>query len=566
MPPPVPPLAAPLLHPIHSILANDTAGQACSVTYMYGAAQAMALASSASKTPFDPRSLDLPSIAALVGFYHACLGFPVKQTWLDAIKAGNCETFEGLTYSNAARYCPDADETIMGHLAQQRQNIRSTMPKAPIASPPPPPTAATEAPSNELFIRVLPISKLYTDDTGRFPVRAHSGNQYVMIAHHADGNLILQQAFKTRSDKHRIEAYNAIMTRLSAHGLVVDLQILDNEASAAYKHAITVTWQCKFQLVPPDMHRRNRAERAIRMFKDHFLAILASVDATFPPYLWDLLLPQAELTLNLLRQSALNPRISAWEFFQGPFDFNKTPLGPVGCRVLIYAKPATRRSWDFRAKEGFYIGPALDFYRCFKLVKSDTKSQVISDTVEFHHAYRAIPSPSPEDKIIHGLQAIAGALKDAPLPSTITQLEAITNLRDLFESWRLLSPPPSNQSLFPGCPRVPYQEPPRVATPLSPSRTFSPAPARSPDSSIRSSHPSVMPRRLTFADSPSPLVVAPSPRVVIEPNLPQILPPREPIAHRTRSRAPAPSRPYHELVTYNIPTAKSTRALHHLPC
>ena len=289
---------------------------------------------------------------------------------------------------------------------------------------------------------------------------------------------------------------------------------------------------------------------------------MAGVDATFPPYLWDLLLPQAELTLNLLRQSALNPRISAWEFFQGPFDFNKTPLGPVGCRVLIHAKPATRRSWDFRA------GPALDSYRCFKLVKSDTKSQVISDTVEFRHAYRAIPSPSLEDKIIHGLQAIAGALKDAPLPSTITQLEAITNLRDLFESWRLLSPPPSNQSLFPGCPRVPYQEPPRVATPLSPSRTFSPAPARSPDSAIRSPHPSVMPRCLTFADSPSPLVVAPSPRVVIETNLPQILPPREPIAHRTRSRAPAPSlalfagaRPYHELVTYNIPTAKSTRAL-----
>jgi hypothetical protein len=102
--------------------------------------------------------------------------------------------------------------------------------------------------------------------------------------------------------------------------------------------------------------------------------------------------------------------------------------------VLIHAKPATRRSWDFRAKEGFYIGPALDSYRCFKLVKSDTKSQVISDTVEFRHAYRAIPLPSPEDKIIHGLQAIAGALKDAPLPSTITQLEAITNLRDLFES------------------------------------------------------------------------------------------------------------------------------------
>ncbi len=137
-----------------------------------------------------------------------------------------------------------------------------------------------------------------------------------MIAHHTNGNLILQQAFKTRSNKHRIAAYNAIMTRLAAHGLAADLQILDNEASADYKHTITVTWQVKFQLVPPDMHCRNQVERAIRTFKDHFLAILAGVDSTFPPYLWDLLLPQAELTLNLLRQLAINPWISAWEFFQ----------------------------------------------------------------------------------------------------------------------------------------------------------------------------------------------------------------------------------------------------------
>jgi hypothetical protein len=71
------------LHPCQGILATSTAGAACSVYYLYSAAQAVALAARASGTPFDPRSLDLPSIGALVGFYHACLGFPVKQTWLD---------------------------------------------------------------------------------------------------------------------------------------------------------------------------------------------------------------------------------------------------------------------------------------------------------------------------------------------------------------------------------------------------------------------------------------------------------------------------------------------------
>jgi hypothetical protein len=198
------------------------------------------------------------------------------------------------------------------------------------------------------------------------------------------------------------------MTRLAARGLSVDLQILDNEANMEYKEAITFKWNAKFQLVPSDMHCRNQAERAIHTFKDHFLTILASINSAFPPYLWDLLLPQAELTLNLLCQATLNLRISAWEFFQGPFDFNKTPLGLVGRRIFIHVKPATWHLWDFHAKPGFHIGPALDSYHCFKLVKSDTKSQVILDTVKFCHSYLSVPVPSTEDTIIHGLQVVAG--------------------------------------------------------------------------------------------------------------------------------------------------------------
>jgi hypothetical protein len=238
-----------------------------------------------------------------------------------------------------------------------------------------------------------------------------------MIAYHVDGNLILQQAFKSWSLTHCIDAYSTFMTCLVAHSLSVDLQILDNKVSAAYRQAIIFTWQAKFQLVPPDMHRHNSAERMIWTFKNHFLSILAGVASPFPPYLLDLLLPQAELTLNILQQAALNPWISTWEFFHGPFDFNKTPLRPVRYRVLIYAKPATWCLWDYQAKEGFYIGPPLDLYCCFKRVKNNTKSQVISDTVEFRHAYRTIPSPSAEDKIIHGLQVMSGTLKDVPPPT-----------------------------------------------------------------------------------------------------------------------------------------------------
>jgi hypothetical protein len=83
----------------------------------------------------------------------------------------------------------------------------------------------------------------------------------------------------------------------------------------------------------------------------------------------------------------------------------------------------------------------MDSYRCFKLVNADTKSQVISDTVEFRHSYLSVPAPSTEDRIMHGLQVVASALTGVTPPTIISQVEAIANLWDIFKSWCLLAPP-----------------------------------------------------------------------------------------------------------------------------
>jgi len=83
-----------------------------------------------------------------------------------------------------------------------------------------------------------------------------------------------------------------------------------------------------FQWVPPHVHHCNAVEWAICMFKNHFIAGLCSTNNQFPIHLWDSLLPQAELTLNLLCGSQLNPRLLAWAQLFGPFDFNCTPIVP----------------------------------------------------------------------------------------------------------------------------------------------------------------------------------------------------------------------------------------------
>ncbi len=177
-------------------------------------------------------------------------------------------------------------------------------------------------------------------------------------------NIILKQAFQTKADKHCIPVFNTILARLAICRLLVDLNIRDNEASADFKRVITESWKTKLQLVPPDMHWRNKAKQMIRHFKNHFLSILAGVDAAFLLYLWDLLLPQGKLTVNLLHQATINPKISAWEHCNVLFNFNKTLLAPLGCRVLIHANPTMHQFWDYRAKQGFYVGPGLDHYRC----------------------------------------------------------------------------------------------------------------------------------------------------------------------------------------------------------
>ena len=139
----------------------------------------------------------------------------------------------------------------------------------------------------------------------------------------------------------------------------MDLQILDNKTSAEYHRAIKQTWKEKFQLVPPDIHRRNAAECAIRTFKAHFLAILAGVNRAFPSSLWDTLLPHTELTLKLLCQATLAPDISAWEYYNGPIKYDATLFSPIGCKFAIHNKPGPCKTWDFRTQDGFSIGSYL---------------------------------------------------------------------------------------------------------------------------------------------------------------------------------------------------------------
>ena len=138
----------------------------------------------------------------------------------------------------------------------------------------------------------------------------------------------------------------------------------------------------KLQISPPGNHRALKAERSIQTVKNHFIAGLCTADPNYELQDWDQLAEQAELTLNLLRGSALNPSISAWHQIHGPFDWSSTPLAPAGTKVVIHDRPNERASWAPHGDDGYYIGPALDHYRCYKVLVTKTHAIRTTDTVE----------------------------------------------------------------------------------------------------------------------------------------------------------------------------------------
>jgi hypothetical protein len=113
-----------------------------------------------------------------------------------------------------------------------------------------------------------------------------------------------------------LKAFGEIFQELTPRGFKPKLQTMDNEALAALKSYFTEN-DMTYQLVSPHCHRRNAAEHAIRNFKEHFVAGLDSVDPYFPMHIWVRHLPQAEITLKLLRTSRLRPQLSVAAHFHG---------------------------------------------------------------------------------------------------------------------------------------------------------------------------------------------------------------------------------------------------------
>jgi hypothetical protein len=157
------------------------------------------------------------------------------------------------------------------------------------------------------------------------------------------------------------------------------------------------------ELVPPGCHRCNAAEVAIHNFKAHFLSILAGVADCFPQNLWDWLLPQTKITINLIKQSNATPYISAYAHLSGPFDYNKMPLAPMGCEAQVHKKTDKCGTWAYHTVDGWYLFTSSEHYRTHNCHFKHTKSKQLSNTVQLQHKRITYPSITHADKVMNAL-------------------------------------------------------------------------------------------------------------------------------------------------------------------
>jgi hypothetical protein len=305
----------------------------------------------------------LPSVESRVAFIHASLGFPTKAAMLDAAASGRLVGIPFATVTNIRKFYPETKATPKGHLDQQQQGVRSTK-AAQSQGVNSRKTGIQLTPERDVHVAVWELKHTtYSDQTGRFPYTSYKGNKYVMVLVEIDSSAILVKPLCDKTAEEMTRAYLHLLQRIKAAGLRPRKHIMDNEVSEVLKE--TIEKECKLELVPPGCHRRNVAEVAIKSFKAHFIAILAGLPKSFPMRLWCQLLPQAEMTINILRPSHARPGISAHSYLFGQFDFNRTPLAPIGCKVQCHAKPGDRGTWEEHSADGWFLGCSKLHYRTF---------------------------------------------------------------------------------------------------------------------------------------------------------------------------------------------------------
>jgi hypothetical protein len=276
-------------------------------------------------------------------------------------------------------------------------------------------------------------------------------------------------------------AWTELHNKLRDNGFSPTLHILDNKCSHVMKQA--------FAKHSVNFHRQNAAERAIQIWKNHFSAGIATCDPKFPLAKWDPLMPQADLTLNLLRSSRRYPKLSAHSCLNKAFNFLSTPLAPPGIRVVAHITPSQRANMAPHGVDGWYVGPSLNHYQCHQCYIPSTSQSWNVLTVDWFPHTVPFPKVDTDDYLrqtANNMLSLLHSRKEhqSPLAFRSTTKNVFIQIAQILRrANRLPIPPPLTPvpeprvvQAPPIAANIPPVTQPRVVAPPSPPKPVLPTP------------------------------------------------------------------------------------------
>ena len=146
---------------------------------------------------------------------------------------------------------------------------------------------------------------------------------------------------------------------------------------------------------------------------------------------------QCEMTLNMLRQLRINPKMSAYTQRFGEFDYNRTPIVPLGTKAFVHERTGHQQSHANHGKIGYVIGPSPQHYCHMYFYIPTTRGNRHIDTYVFIPSKFELPANAVADRATKALEEFIVAMKakrNYDIPFTDKSInKAIGILSDLLQ-------------------------------------------------------------------------------------------------------------------------------------
>ncbi len=94
-----------------------------------------------------------------------------------------------------------------------------------------------------------------------------------------------------------------------------------------------------------------------------------------------------------------------------PFDFDRTPLAPIGYTMQCHEKPSNIGTWSNHSIDSWFLGSLINNYGAFCCYVQKTQACRVYDTVQFLHKHVTQPALTEADAMVKAADYLQAALK-----------------------------------------------------------------------------------------------------------------------------------------------------------